>query len=448
MANVAIMGFGTVGSGVYEIIKNDAKLVKSNSNDESIVVKHILDIRDFSDHEDAHLFTDKFEDILNDDSISVVVEVMGGLHPAYEFTKELLLAGKSVVTSNKELVATYGTELLKIAFIITFAVHIELASDRLDKILNILFLCAHGAAATLLVVITGDMGSALVFLMIFAVMMFMAGIKLRYFAIAILTVVAAFPLVWVKVFNDIQRDRILALIYPESYSDIIYQQLQGKNAIGSGQFTGAGLFKGPYTQNGVVPEAENDMILSVFGEELGFIGCMFVMLLFLLMVFRVIKVAQMANDNPGKMMCIGVAAMIASQVIVNVGMCLMLLPCIGITLPFMSAGGSSTLSMCLLLGVVNHTPHLVTNINLLAEIMVKLLTDSLYEMCLHLQGGHFRQIEINKHMFWCRALKQQCQTLIRSHAERRDLFLREALEFPKAFFCLTFVEFMHDKPCR
>ncbi len=244
------------------------------------------------------------------------------------------------------------SELLKIAFIITFAVHIELASDRLDKILNILFLCAHGAAATLLVVITGDMGSALVFLMIFAVMMFMAGIKLRYFAIAILTIVAAFPLVWVKVFNDIQRDRILALIYPESYSDIIYQQLQGKNAIGSGQFTGAGLFKGPYTQNGVVPEAENDMILSVFGEELGFIGCMFVMLLFLLMVFRVIKVAQMANDNPGKMMCIGVAAMIASQVIVNVGMCLMLLPCIGITLPFMSAGGSSNLCIYISMGVV------------------------------------------------------------------------------------------------
>lgn len=244
------------------------------------------------------------------------------------------------------------SELLKIAFIITFAVHIELASDRLDKILNILFLCAHGAAATLLVVITGDMGSALVFLMIFAVMMFMAGIKLRYFAIAILTVVAAFPLVWVKVFNDIQRDRILALIYPESYSDIIYQQLQGKNAIGSGQFTGAGLFKGPYTQNGVVPEAENDMILSVFGEELGFIGCMFVMVLFLLMVFRVIKVAQMANDNPGKMMCIGVAAMIASQVIVNVGMCLMLLPCIGITLPFMSAGGSSNLCIYIAMGVV------------------------------------------------------------------------------------------------
>ncbi|MBO5359360.1 MAG: FtsW/RodA/SpoVE family cell cycle protein [Clostridia bacterium] len=244
------------------------------------------------------------------------------------------------------------SELLKIAFIITFAVHIELASDRLDKILNILLLCAHGAVPTLLVVITGDMGSALVFLMIFAIMMFMAGIKLRYFAVALLTVVAAFPIVWVKVFNNIQRDRFLALIYPESYSDIIYQQLQGKNAIGSGGLTGQGLFKGAYTQNGVVPEAENDMILSVFGEELGFLGCLAVIVLFLLIVFRTIKVAQMANDNPGKMMCIGVAAMIASQVIVNVGMCLMLLPCIGITLPFMSAGGSSNLCIYIAMGVV------------------------------------------------------------------------------------------------
>ncbi len=244
------------------------------------------------------------------------------------------------------------SELLKIAFIITFSVHIELVSDRIDKILNILLLCVHGAVPTLLVVITGDMGSALVFLMIFAIMMFMAGIKLRYFAIALLTVVAAFPLVWVKVFNDIQRDRFLALLYPESYSDIIYQQLQGKNAIGSGGFTGEGLFKGAYTQNGVVPEAENDMILSVIGEELGFIGCFAVILLFLLIVFRVIKVAQMANDNPGRMMCIGVAAMIASQVIVNVGMCLMLLPCIGITLPFMSAGGSSNLCIYIAMGVV------------------------------------------------------------------------------------------------
>ncbi len=114
MANVAILGFGTVGGGVYDIIKSNAK-DKIKANDEGIYVKRILDIRDFPDHEEKEIFTKDFNDILNDESISVVAETMGGLHPAYEFTKSLLESGKSVVTSNKELVATYGTELLELA---------------------------------------------------------------------------------------------------------------------------------------------------------------------------------------------------------------------------------------------------------------------------------------------------------------------------------------------
>ena len=114
MAKVAIMGYGTVGSGVYDIIKMNAERICRNAGEE-LEVKYILDIRDFDDHPEKHLFTKDFNDILNDSEISVVAEVMGGLHPAYEFTKSLLLAKKSVVTSNKELVATYGTELLEIA---------------------------------------------------------------------------------------------------------------------------------------------------------------------------------------------------------------------------------------------------------------------------------------------------------------------------------------------
>ncbi len=114
MAKAAIMGFGTVGSGVFEIIQNNGKRLVETSG-EVIEVKYILDIRDFPDHPQRELFTKDFNDILNDDEVTVVAEVMGGLHPAYEFTKNLLEAGKSVVTSNKELVATYGTELLAIA---------------------------------------------------------------------------------------------------------------------------------------------------------------------------------------------------------------------------------------------------------------------------------------------------------------------------------------------
>lgn len=115
MAKAAIMGFGTVGSGVYDIIKQNGKKLSMSTGGETIEVKYILDIRDFDDHPEKELFTKDFNDILNDGEVSVVAEVMGGLHPAYEFTKSLLEAGKSVVTSNKELVATYGTELLQIA---------------------------------------------------------------------------------------------------------------------------------------------------------------------------------------------------------------------------------------------------------------------------------------------------------------------------------------------
>lgn len=115
MAKVAIMGYGTVGSGVYEIIKKNADKLKSNTYGKPVDLKYILDIRDFDDHPEKELFTKDFNDILNDDEICAVAEVMGGLHPAYEFTKSLLQKGKNVITSNKELVATYGTELLAIA---------------------------------------------------------------------------------------------------------------------------------------------------------------------------------------------------------------------------------------------------------------------------------------------------------------------------------------------
>ncbi len=112
MINVAVLGFGTVGSGVVEIINNKDFSKKTGKD---INVKKVLDIRTFDDSPYKDLITADFDSIINDDEISIVVETMGGTNPAYDFTKKSLLAGKSVVTSNKELVATHGTELLKIA---------------------------------------------------------------------------------------------------------------------------------------------------------------------------------------------------------------------------------------------------------------------------------------------------------------------------------------------
>ncbi len=112
---IAIMGHGVVGSGVAEVISRNNDLIVKNNNLDFLEVKHILDLRDFPELSYSDKFTKNFEDILNDDDVKIVVETMGGLNPAYKFVKACLEKGKSVVTSNKELVAAYGWELLKIA---------------------------------------------------------------------------------------------------------------------------------------------------------------------------------------------------------------------------------------------------------------------------------------------------------------------------------------------
>jgi homoserine dehydrogenase len=109
MKKIAIIGFGVVGSGVYEIVRKNKQVLTKKAGEE-IDIKKVLDIRDFSDHEESGLFTKDFNDILNDPEISIVVETMGGIKFAYDYTKAALSAGKSVVTSNKELVAAHGDE--------------------------------------------------------------------------------------------------------------------------------------------------------------------------------------------------------------------------------------------------------------------------------------------------------------------------------------------------
>ena len=244
------------------------------------------------------------------------------------------------------------SEILKIGFIITFSKHLSLLKNDLSSVKNVFFLCVHAMIPIALVVYTGDMGSALIFMLMFVGMMFIAGVHWAYFPLGIAAVAAALPLVWYKVFDNIQRNRILALIDPQSYPNEIYQQQQAGNAIREGGFFGAGLFQGAYTQSGSVPESANDMIFSVICEETGLIGAFVVLLLFALLAIRIIYVGRRSNNYAASMICYGVMFMIIAQVAINIGMCLKLLPVIGITLPFISAGGSSVVSLYLAVGLV------------------------------------------------------------------------------------------------
>ena len=250
------------------------------------------------------------------------------------------------------------SELAKIGFIITFTAHIEAVKDNINNIKNVLLLTLHALVPVGIIIITDDLGSAIVFMLMFIGMMFVAGVHLRYFAVALGVGISAIPLLWVKFLAQFHKRRILAIYYPnalseEVYRDVVYQQQRGLNAIGSGKFFGDGLFKGTYTQSPKgVPVNESDMVFTVVGEELGFIGCILLLAVFALIIFKTVSVGKMSRNITGSLICFGTAFMIGAQVIINIGMCLMLLPSIGITLPFVSAGGSSNLCIYFAIGLV------------------------------------------------------------------------------------------------
>ena len=248
------------------------------------------------------------------------------------------------------------SEVVKIAFIITFSVHLEAVKDNINSIKNVILLGLHAIVPIGLVMITGDDGSALVFALIILGMLIAAGLHWIYFVAGGLAVIAAVPLAWsTGLIQDFQKSRFLALIYydSEEYArDAAYQQNQAINAIGSGKITGKGLFNGTYVQSASIPEAKNDMILSVSGEELGFLGSIAVIIIIAAIVIRIMYNSKTAKDGYGYLIDMGIAAMIIGQTLINVGMCLRLLPVIGITLPFFSAGGSSNLAIYIAIGVV------------------------------------------------------------------------------------------------
>lgn len=245
------------------------------------------------------------------------------------------------------------SEIVKIGFIITFAFHLSKVKNNISDIKHVFLLCMHAAVPILLVIATGDMGSALIFMCMFIGMMFAAGVHWLYFPAGALIVTVASPVIWFKIFDDIQRNRILALFNPEEYTNEIYQQNQALAAIQEGGFYGMGLFNGKYTQTpNAIPEVENDMIFSAVCEETGFIGATLLILLFILLAVRIVMVGKRSKNFAASMMCYGVMFMIISQAAINIGMCTRLLPVIGITLPFISAGGSSTVCLFLAIGLV------------------------------------------------------------------------------------------------
>ena len=245
------------------------------------------------------------------------------------------------------------SELLKICFIITFAAHLTYVKPNINKLKYLIPVCAHGAFPVILIHLQGDDGTALVFAVMVLCMLYAAGVSLTYFIIAFSAAIIASPLVYFFVMNEDQRARVVNVFNIEAdIEGATYQQYRGRMALANGGLFGQGLLKGVLTQSGSVPEGQNDFIFVSIGEELGFIGLLAVLIILGAIAIRTLRIAAICRKTSGKIICVGFFGMLFAQILINVGMCTGLLPVIGVTLPFFSAGGTSLLCMYMGVGLV------------------------------------------------------------------------------------------------
>ncbi len=240
-------------------------------------------------------------------------------------------------------------EFMKIAFIISFSKHLSVVYENINDFRNIVLLGVHALIPVGLVFLQGDDGTALVFILMFASLMFAAGLKWQYFAGVFGAIAVAIPILWTQLTED-KKGRILAIFNPDAYLETYgWQQHEGLVVMGSGKLFGVGYLQG---SNPELFARHNDLIFTVAAEEFGFIGSLVLLGLLTLLILELWYCASHARDKLGSYICIGTMAMIGFQSIINIGMNVRLLPIIGITLPFFSAGGTSALTLYLAIGLV------------------------------------------------------------------------------------------------
>lgn len=280
------------------------------------------------------------------------------------FIISLVILGEDDGTGNKAWirfgpVGVQPSEVVKVVFIVVMAKHISYLKTykNLNSVVSVGQLALHCVFIVgLLVVVSSDMGSALVYVFIFIVMIFAGGVKFHWFLIGLAAAAAVTPVFWTRVLNDRYRERIKAPYDPSIDPDglnINWQSSNSKLALANGQAWGTGLHNGPITQSDNLPEKQTDFIFSVIGEEMGMVACTLVFVLLMAIIIRCIYVGIKSKNTLSMLVCFGVAGSLIFQTFENIGMCIGIAPVIGITLPFFSYGGSSMFSMFAAVGLVS-----------------------------------------------------------------------------------------------
>ncbi len=248
-------------------------------------------------------------------------------------------------------------EVVKLTYILILAKSMSLHQTRISSPRNVVPLTLQMIYIVVLIVgISSDTGVALIFIFIFIAMAFVGGVGWYWFAAAIAALGVSYPYLWKYAIRTDQKNRILALydptIDPDGLNEM-WQTNQNLKALRNGGLTGQGLGKGSLTNVGALPARHTDSIFSATGEQLGMVGCILMLILLIAIVARVIYVAARTPDFTNRMICVGIASMFIFQILINIGVCVGLVPVIGLALPFFSYGGSSIITSFMAVGIVS-----------------------------------------------------------------------------------------------
>lgn len=282
--------------------------------------------------------------------------IIYGISVAFLLTVYLPFLGKEQYGARSWIEIPHVTtiqpsEFVKITFVILMAIYFSKHRDDLDTLKGVLKSVLY-AAPIILIILKEDLGSAIVFCAIYVVMLFYAGIDYKLFAKLAGCFVASLPVIYLLM-ADHQKNRILAFLHPDDLSiSATYQVWMSKIAIGSGGFLGKGLFHGSQKELDFLPVQKSDFIFSVVCEELGMVGGILLILLFSILLYRMALIARDTIDLYGALIVVGFIGMFGFQIFENIAMAMGMMPVTGITLPFVSYGGSSILSNMMAVGLV------------------------------------------------------------------------------------------------
>ena len=247
------------------------------------------------------------------------------------------------------------SEIMKLAFILTFSYHLSRDEEDMNKPLHMLLLLLHAAIPIGIVGKQGDFGTAIIFVAIFMFMICSAKISWKYLVAAPFVITAGAAAMWFLALSEFHKKRITILFNPGSDPEHMeYQQDLGLAALKSGKIFGKGLFKN-VDEYVYVPEIHNDFIFTYVGQVFGYLGSLGIIIILAYICLKIFADSRITRDRLGRFICMGAFGLILSHCIMNIGMVLKVAPVIGVPLPFMSAGGTAMISMYAIIGLVLST---------------------------------------------------------------------------------------------